>query len=1095
VSDRQWIAKDEEARRRIEEELDTSFLVEAGAGSGKTTSLVARMIALVESGKAEVRGMAAITFTNKAAAELRGRLRMKLEQRLRDAGDELTRERLSAALRQAPEGFVGTIHAFCGRLLRERPMEAGLDPEFTEMDEVESRERLQASWDEYLLELRENDGAAFDSLASLGVHVEDLRAAYLCAAMYEDVDVVTTAAPRPDFDALRLTLLPLIDEAVRALPSNRPDGGWDGLQQAVRAATAFRGSRDVEDDLTLLSLASTFDRALTVTQKRWPDPKAAKALKERFAEWRTDVLTPFLRRWREFLHPEIVRFVLPAVAYARERRWRDGALSFQDLLMKATALLRERRDVRRYFAARYVRLFVDEFQDTDPVQAEMMLLLTGADPDVDEWRRQRPKPGALFIVGDPKQSIYRFRRADISTYNLVKRMMAEAGDVLQLTRNFRSVPSVGAFVNYAFEAKFMPPGRSNDAQADFVRMLTTRDNPTGKGMKHGVYTLTTAKVEYDRKADIAAADADRVARWIAWACDGHVRVADREDGRTIERPARPDDFMILLKYREFIGLYAERLEAYGIPADTSGSQALYDELRALRQLAATLDDPSDRLPLLATLRGPLFGASDEALYAYAREYGRISLYGEWEAAEGASPAAHPVREALATLREFLAIVRKEPALGAFLTLTERLGLLPQAAASPAGSIRAGTLAKLYETIACDPEAASDWGALTRLLGEIENANGLEGASLFAGTGRAARIMNLHKAKGLEAPIVFLACPCGDADRDATEHIDRMREPAAGYFAIARRKEFQTEIVAQPVGWTEIVEKERLYMHAERDRLLYVAATRAKQLTIVSRYPAKPAIDPWSALAPALEGQPELDDAPRGERPRERWDGPFDPSAALRGWREAHARAAAPSYAEASVTSLAKRGADAPPPRPSGGRGAAFGTVVHRALEAAGQGLPRVGLDAFVRAAAAEESLDAAYAPEATAMVDAVLAGELWRRAERASRRFHEFTFTIADRETGVDRVVNGVIDLVFEEPDGWVIADFKTDSMAAEDEAAFAAHYAPQVEAYADYWRRLTGAPVKETGLLFLHTNRYVRTNEGGASAENPASGQAHANP
>ncbi|WP_309118302.1 UvrD-helicase domain-containing protein [Paenibacillus sp.] len=1088
MSDVTLIAADEEARRRIATDLDTSFVVEAGAGSGKTTSLVARMIALVESGKAEVRRMAAITFTNKAAAELRGRFRMKLEQRLRDAEDETTRSRLSLALRQIPEGFVGTIHAFCGRLLRERPMEAGLDPEFAEMDEAESRERLQLYWDDYLLELRERNESAIDALAGVGVHVEDLRAVYLCVAMYEDVDVFTEDAPRPDFDRLRLSLLPLIDEAVRALPTNRPEGGWDPLQQALRAAAAFRRSRDVEDDLTLLALASTFDKAIGVTQKRWPDPKTAKALKERFAEWRADVLLPFLRAWKEYLHPQVVRFVLPAVTYARKRRLQEGALSFQDLLMKATTMLRERPEVRRYFSSRYARLFVDEFQDTDPVQAEMMLLLTGADPEVDEWRRLRPKPGSLFIVGDPKQSIYRFRRADISTYNLVKRIMRECGAVLQLTRNFRSVRSVGDFVNYAFEGKFMPPGKSDDTQADFVRMLTTRANPTGKRQRHGVYTLTSPKAEYDRKADIASEDADRIARWISWACDGNLQVADREGGMEATRPARPDDFLVLLKYREFIGLYAERLEAYGIPSDTSGSQVMYDELRALRLLAACLEDPSDRVPLLATLRGPLFGVSDEALYAYTMEVGRISLYGsaDGEEADEGAPAGAPVRAALAALRAMLSIVRKEPALSAFLRLTERLGLLPYAAGSPSGSIRAGTLTKLYETIAGHPEAASDWGALTRLLGEIADANGLEGASLFAGTGRAVRIMNLHKAKGLEAPIVFLACPCGDSDRDATEHIDRLQEPAAGYFAITRRKEFQTEVIAQPVGWPEVAEKERLYMHAERDRLLYVAATRAKQLTIVSRYPYKPAIDPWSHLGPALEGQPELDDVQRGERPRERWDGPFDAEEALRAWREAHAKASAPSYSVASVTSLAKGGAaDASPPRPSAGRGAAFGTVVHRALEAVGNGLARGELDAFVRVASAEEALDATYAAEALAMVDAVLASDLWRRAELASRRYHEFTFTAAAREDGMDYIVNGVIDLVFEEDDGgWVIVDFKTDGMAVEDEAAFAAFYAPQVEAYAEYWRRLTGADVKETGLLFLHTNRYVRTEPIAAPSE-----------
>ncbi|HZG57009.1 UvrD-helicase domain-containing protein [Paenibacillus sp.] len=1074
--------EDEAARRRIEADLDTSFLVEAGAGSGKTTSLVGRMLALVEAGKAEVRSMAAITFTNKAAAELRGRFRLRLESRLREAADEAVKERLSAALRQLPEGFVGTIHAFCGRLLRERPIDAGLDPDFREADEAESRERLEAYWDDYLLELRERDAGAIDRLAELGVHVEDMRAVYLCAAMYEDVRVYTEAAPRPDFGPLRASLLPLLEEAARALPSHRPDAGWDALQQAVRNASAFLRSRDVGEDLALLALAATFDRSLTPTLKRWPDPAAAKALKERFAALRLEVLQPFFRSWREYLHPHVVRFVLPAVAYAKERRLREGALSFQDLLMKATELLRERPEARRYFSSRYTRLFVDEFQDTDPIQAEMMLLLTGGDPGERDWRKQRPKPGSLFIVGDPKQSIYRFRRADISTYNFVKRILAANGDVLRLTRNFRSARAIGDFVNYAFEAKFLPPGRSSDAQADFVPMLPARPNPAGKGLWHGVYTLTASKAEYDRKADIAAEDADRIARWIAWACDGRVSVAERQGGKETTRPARPDDFLILVKYREFLGLYAERLEAYGVPAETSGSLARYDELAALRTLAACLADPYDRLPLLAVLRGPLFGVSDAALYAYTTAVRRLSLLGAEPEGVSVPDAARPVVEALGRLREFWGWTRKEPALSAFLRIAERLGVLPYAAVQPSGAVRSGTLAKLFETIGAEADAASDWSVLSRRLAELSEANGLEGASLFAGAGRAVRIMNLHKAKGLEAPIVFLACPCGDSDRDATEHIDRLREPATGYFAIARRKDFQTEIVAQPLGWDALVEKEREYMLAERDRLLYVAATRAKQLTIVSRYPYKPAIDPWSGLGAALEGQPELDDVRRGESPRERWNGPFDAEASLRAWRDAQERAARATYDVASVTSLAKGAAAELPPRSAEGRGAAFGTAVHRALEAAGSGARRDALDAVVRAALAEEGADPALADDALAMVDAVLNGETWERAMRAKRRCHEFTFAASSREEGFERVVNGVIDLVFEEEDGWVIVDFKTDAMSAAQEPAYLERYAPQVAAYAEFWRRMSGEHVKETGLWFLHTRRYVRTDGGEAA-------------
>jgi ATP-dependent helicase/nuclease subunit A len=1074
------------ARERIEHDLDTSFLVEAGAGSGKTTSIVARMLSLIESGKAEVQEIAAITFTNKAAAELRSRFRLRLEQRLRAAAEPAVRFRLEQALARIAEGFVGTIHSFCGRLLRERPMEAGLDPLFTEIDEAENRERLDRYWDDFLLEERERLGEApFESLARLGVHVEELRAVFLCAAMYEDVEVFTRTTERPEFDYIRLSLLPLIEEAARALPTNRPDGGWDPLQQAVRSALSFRRTQGMEDDVALLSLASSFDRVLHVTQKRWPDPKEAKALKEKFAEWRRLVLQPFLQAWKEHLHPQMVRFVLPAVAYARERRQQEGALSFQDLLMKSTALLRKNAVVRHYFASRYTRLFVDEFQDTDPVQAEMMLLLTGDDASGNDWRQRSPKPGSLFIVGDPKQSIYRFRRADISTYNLVKRIVAKHGDVLQLTQNFRSVKGIGDFVNYAFEGKFLPPGKTDDHQAGYVKMLTTRENPKGQGLLHGVYTMTASKAEYDRKADIAAADAERTARWIAWACDGHVSVADRDNGKEVVRPVRPDDVLILLRYREFIGLYAEKLEAYGIPADTSGSQVMYEELRMLHLLACCLHDPSDRVPLLAVLRGILFGISDESLFVYTKEVGRLSLFLPMIDRENISETARPAYDALHRLREYLSIARREPALSAFQRIVEKLGVIPFAAVQPSGSIRSGTLMKLMERIAEAPEAVSDWSGLTKLLGGIAEANGLEGTSLFTGSGYAVRIMNLHKAKGLEAPIVFLSGPCGDSDRDASEHIDRMSEPAVGYFTITRRMNaYQIEVVAQPVGWPELSEKERLYMQAEKDRLLYVAATRAKQLMIVSRYPYKPAIDPWSSLDAALKGQLELDDAERSTQPRETWEGPFEALDELKSWNDRRLTAALPSYQVASVTATVKQGADTEAlPRPADGRGIAFGNVVHRCLERIGNRSEQSGEVemrlALARSTAAEEGVDPALLEDAVAMLEDVTASELWRRALKAKRRYHEFTFTVTETVEGFDRVLNGVIDLVFEEEDGWVIVDFKTDAYALEQESLFIRYYEPQVMVYADCWRRMTRMPVKETGLYFVNTNQYVLVNKG----------------
>jgi ATP-dependent helicase/nuclease subunit A len=1082
VSNEELIRQDETARRRIVQDLDTTFLVEAGAGSGKTTSLVERMLALIASGKAEVSNIAAITFTKKAAAELRERFRMKLEQSLHVTQDAADRAQFERALEHISECYIGTIHSFCGRLLRERPIEAKLDPQFKEIEEEELNELLHGYWDDYLLELREQGKEEeFDKLSENGVNVEDLRAVFLRVSMFEDVEIDNQEIPRPNFDQIRVTLFPLIDEAVSLLPLDRPSDGWDGMQRTIRSArSALRGWNMIKD-MNVLTLAMMFDKSLQLTQKRWTDGKRAKEVRNCLSKWRIDVLQPFLTEWKEYLHPHLVNFVLPAVEYSRKRRMDEGTLSFQDLLMRSTELLREHPEVRKDFAKRYSRLFVDEFQDTDPVQAEMMLLLAGSITHENDWRRQIPKPGSLFIVGDPKQSIYRFRRADISTYNFVKRIVSLHGDVLQLTRNFRSVRSIGEFVNYAFQSKSLPKNSTDDHQAAFVNMLTNRDNPKRKGGLHGVFTMNCPKMEWDRKADIALYDAERTARMIAWACAGNLLIADREDDTDVERPARPDDFMILLKYREFIGLYAEMLEQYGIPADTAGSQVLYDELRVLHRLAVCLDDPMDRISLLSVLRGMLFGISDEALYLYSREVGSISLYIPDKDRNELSEQARTVYDALVRLRGWKDLVRWEPALAAFASIVEDIGIIPFSAVQTNGSIRSGTIMKLIEIIGDEPDAAISWHALTGLLGNIIESNGMEGASLFTGTGQAVRIMNLHKAKGLEAPVVFLANPCRDHDPDASEHIDRTSNPACGYFTISRKKDaYNSEVVAQPEGWTELAERERIYMQAEQDRLLYVAATRAKQLLIVSRYETRPEIDPWSGFGAVLDMQPELDDYRVEPTPPERYTNLFDIEGTLRIWNEFKARASIPSYKVHSVTAKVKSGKETEAlPRPLEGRGATFGTVLHRCLEAVGNGLRQERMEAYVQMAAAEEGLAEKWIDDAFLLLGQVLSSTIWKRALASSRRFHEFTFTSTDTMDGQDHVLNGVIDLVFEEPDGWVIVDFKTDAFERKDKESFVQFYAPQVNAYAEQWQKLGNGRVKETGLLFLHCNQYVVTGPG----------------
>jgi len=1069
---------DQSARDRIKYELGTSFLVEAGAGSGKTTSLVERMLNLIATGTARMGEMAAITFTNKAASELLGRFRMKLEANWRQAPEGEEKERYALALRELGQIFIGTIHSFCGRLLRERPIEAGVDPAFRELEETEAREFRDRCWDEFMEQLEAGgDGGGsglLAELAELGVSVEDLRVMYHRICQYEDVEIFKQATERPDLDRIRLSLFPLVEEAWRCMPSAAPAAGWDGLQEALRKARRMLRNLDMSVDRNVVMVGQLFDRSLQVTQNRWTEKAAAKELKERFQEWQISVLYPVLQEWREFLHPKIIRFVEPVIAYGRGKRMEAGVLDFQDLLMRTAELLRGQPGVRRYFAERYPRLFVDEFQDTDPIQAEMMLLLTGQDPEERDWKKQLPRPGSLFVVGDPKQSIYRFRRADISTYTFVKERIRLCGDVLELNKNFRSIHAVGDYVNYAFESKFIPKGAVSETQAEFVRMATQQANPKEKKALHGVYTMTYGKVDFDRKATIADMDSDRIARWIAWACSGRLVIQEREGpDRYVTRPAQPGDFLVLLKRKEYISLYAEKLERMGISSDTSGSTVVYEELQALRQLVDGLVDPSNKIPLLAILRGLLFGLSDDALYHYKREVGGFSWYGLPEP-EHLSPKAAPVREVLQRLGVYAGWARELPALAAFARIIGDLGVLPYAAAGSTGAIRSGTLVRLLQLIQADPEAGASWSGLAAFLGRVMGTEAMEGTSLFAGAGSAVRIMNLHKAKGLEAPVVFLACPCGHNDHDASEHIDRLADPALGYFTISKPKTtFESEVVAQPVGWTGLSEKERRFMHAEEDRLLYVAATRAKQLLVVSRYTAKPAIDPWSKLEETLEKQPELDEVQvEAVQPDPMLAGPetSTEAAAAEQWKAA---ASVPTFRRTSVTELAKSGSMAELHRSGGSSGGmAYGTVVHRCLEAIGTGaVAAAEAGDFLRLAAAEEGLDDKWLTEAQTTVESVITHPLWLRAAQAKQRFHEFSFTVA-KDDGAT-LVKGVIDLLFEEADGWVIVDFKTDSYEEGHLADFVEFYRPQVTAYVEEWQRF-GYPVKEAVLWFLKGNRVV---------------------
>jgi ATP-dependent helicase/nuclease subunit A len=1040
---------DEEARRAIREDLGTSLLVEAAAGTGKTTSLVERMTALVRTGTTSIDRLSAVTFTIRAAAELSERFQTSLESAARTAaGDE--RLRIDAALSHLDSAFVGTIHAFCARLLRERPVEAGVDPGFSEMDEPENAAARLEGWGRYTERLFTGESPILPLLSALGIRLEDLRQTYETLSDNEDVEpAIGPEEPPPDFAAERGVVEAFLARATAELPPEMPPGGWSDFQEAVRRAARIVALRDTSD-------SAAFARVLEALARARNRSKDAGRLRVEFETLCRETIDRGLCRWREYLHPILLHAIAPAaVEYASWRR-QNGRLNFQDLLLLARDLLRDHPQVRRDFQDRFLPILVDEFQDTDPIQAEILFYLTGGEAEEKDWRKLTPLPGKLFVVGDPKQSIYRFRRADIETYGAVRSRIEHSGRVLNLSANFRATGRLCQWVNTAFSKEFPPA--ATPQQAGWVPLAAQR----GEGAP-GVFRLQT-RTPTSGTAPLVEQDATRIARTIDTAVRGGAR--------------RPGDFLVLFRTRKHMSDYARALEARGIPYELSGGGAFKDseELRTLLPLLKAISDPDDPVPFVSVLRGPLFGVDDEALYLFSRAGGRFSFRAALP--EGADPR---IARACELLREGDALAGALPPAAAIARLCGRLGWTAYAGARELGDSRAGNLLK---AIAAARTFSADGLAFAAVVAELDRLTSegyIEEMSAQPGRRGAVRLMTVHGAKGLEAPVVFLADPRRERDRPTRFWIDRRGPSARGHWRVIRETEgFGVVEIAQPHGWKEMSEVEEAFEEAEKTRLLYVAATRAREMLVVSIWKqgkSENAHGPWSPLAPYLtEDLSEPAPPAAAEPPPPLSKLPEELSAFARRRQERREESARPTYAVTPVTRVAHAG-----PRPAWertGRGMSWGRVLHRLLEA----LMRDGtLDVRAYAAnlLAEEERSAGDLEEIVRTVEGVRASELWKRAAAAPRRLVEVPFALMVRreELGLadgpaETLLQGAIDLVFEQDGAWTLVDYKSDTVGNNLEE-LVAFYTPQIAIYRRYWERLTGRPTR-AGLFFAETGREV---------------------
>ncbi|MCB9659518.1 MAG: UvrD-helicase domain-containing protein [Sandaracinaceae bacterium] len=1146
---------DAQAREAIRTRLDTTFVVEAAAGTGKTTELVRRIVALVARGERLSR-MAAVTFTDKAAGEMKLRLRRALEEarqaalEARVAGDARTAAQvphLEQALAELEVARIGTIHSFCADLLRERPIEANVDPAFEMASEDQVAALLERAFDDWLARTLVAPPAALTRLLRRGGFDADQGASGLLRAaamsLVDDRDFDAPWPPPPAFsreDAIDALVDALVDVDERANAGN-PKSKLVAALHALAAPAVDAVAREErvglgrDYDGLEAQLCGLLTEWRAWNHQGYPRDFAAgerDALLQRRDELREE-LGAFAAQVEAELASSLRELLREVVRDYEALKQRAGWLDFTDLMLRTRELLVRDAQVRTAWQRSFTHLFVDEFQDTDPLQADILLLLA-SDPDAplvdvrearEAWRLARVVPGKLFVVGDPKQSIYRFRRADVRIYEGVKRHLSRDGaEVLYLQTSFRSLPGIQAVVNAAFEAAMVP--MDDGSQAQYVPLAPHR---TARPSQPAVIALPAPRVRLWRegpvKGSVEESLPDAVGAFVSWLV--------QRSGFTVteggaEVPVAPRHVCLLFKslhstYKEDpVRAYVDALERRQVPHVLMGGRTFHDreEVVALRQVLSAIEWPDDELSVYAALHGPFFALADDALLAFKDTLGHLSptrpVAPEALLGDDALEAVHAAMDVLRRLslrRNRLPIAETVTQLLAETRAHASLAFWPSGEQALANVLRVVDHGRRF-----DVRGTTSFRAfVTWLESAADTERGGGNASIVEEGAEGVRVMTVHKAKGLEFPVVILCSPTENA---AWSRPSRYVDPEQG---LAVRSLAGCLPITLREHAEEVLEADR----AEALRLLYVASTRAQDLLVVpttglGEHPQwwltplanalhpEPAAKRSSGPAPGCPdfGESSVLDA---EQPEETvrpglheglrggvsvvwWDPALLPrvddpggsrhasllvqdergqaaegEAEYRAFRAEHEelreRASTRAHRAQPVTFTSKDPETARWVR--GGQHVELAhTTASRAERPRG---PRFGT--LVHALLAELPFDAdaratddlahaharvlgATPDEQRAAVAAVTAAFAHPLMQRA---------VAADalrRETPIllrapdDTLVEGIVDLAFREGDTWTVVDFKTD---LGDTAA--PHYLVQVRLYADAITRATGQP------------------------------------
>lgn len=847
-----------EAQARAVSHLDCHFTVTAGPGAGKTRVLVERFLRILETEHPTIDQIVALTFTNRAAHEMRDRLRARLMEKI-DNAPASEQARWTNYKRTLDGAIITTIHGFCSRLLRDFPVEAGIDPQFTLLDEPQALLLLEQAAEQAVAHLIHSEDEHIIHLAS------SLGRPRLVAGVIEIYRQVRNQnIGLEELIHLTETHHQSIDELVRALA--QLDGvldeygrmpGLSGNAQEARAVTLEQWPGLRERLRPEAERLSPSELEQVVLEFRAVRPAARGKLKPLVGEidrliWATDTTGLIPRLYLDMLTRPyalaLQRLLCEVSRRFSEEKRRRQALDFDDLQLQALEMLRNHAEVPRRVTGRYKHFLIDEYQDTNTLQRDLLNLIAIAPAH----------RTSIFIVGDRKQSIYGFRGADVDVFRETSAQLMDLGGLtVALRENFRSQPLLIDFFNRVFPRVFQPTTNLTETELETLGFVAYEPGVTVEAFRPGLPPVEILLVDgspgaggsrqesgtENLREEAARQISDRIAGLLD--CD----VGARMDTGTDAGQITLKDIALLFRSTTHISAYEAALRRAGIPFITHGGRGFYqrEEVRDLIQLLRFLDNRTDELALAAVLRSPLCGLSDGALLALRcgpprdgfietgrlrrrkgvrnlfhalLHHDRIDLIDDAEQSFVGSAANWLLNLSRTHQRMSISEI--------LYAAIEQREYRAVAAANFDGAQRLANLDKLMELAGrFERSGARSIRDFVRYVEDFERARGREGEGAIDPEANAVRIMTIHQSKGLEFSIVIIP------------ELHTTPKVQSSWCQVDRQKGLSLSIpngrgrLLSGAAFERLRQRAALREQFESMRLLFVAATRAKHRLILS----------------------------------------------------------------------------------------------------------------------------------------------------------------------------------------------------------------------------------------------------------------------